>query len=334
MAHNPKLDVLRLKLKPTTSRAVTFKSFFTDNYYIGEKIPKSENTIFNKYFQRFITKIDTEEFFTEKTLQKAITAYNTKGRNRTIAPHSGNFVLQGVIEGGRYGQTRNQASLRDKKGKRKLNVDDIILDTFYFFIYTPTNSDEGIAMIQSYTEDSIRDVFISFLKSFFSGNGYYGIVVEPFVPKAYVEKFKEGAQLKGFSFTQNMIFAEDLTTAGKKGEAQMFRIRIEASLPEGTDKSIDKITSKLKLLLKSKFQEKPLEEFKARVYVQNKSRKTGAYYDVEKDLDAIRPTIFLDDEINVNSDGMPDFAQLKDFCFNLLENVKKEISILNEIKER
>lgn len=334
MAHNPKLDVLRLSLKPTTSRDVTFRQFFVDNYFIGDKSPKTDKPIFIKYFKEFIKKIDTEEFFTEKTLQKAITAYNTKGRNRTISPHSNSFVVEGVIEGGRYGQMRNQASLKNKKGKKKLSVDDIILDTFYFFIYTPMNSNEGIAMIQSYTEDSIRDIFISFLKSFFSGNGYYGIIIKPFVPKAYVEKFKKGAQLKGFSFTHNMIFAEDLAKAGKKENAELFRIRIEASLPDGADRSIGKIKEKLHLLLKSKFQDKMLEEFKTRVYIQNKIRKTGAYYDLEKDLNTIRPTIYLDDEISVNRDGMPDFIQLKNFCFNLLESVKREISILNEIKER
>ena len=336
MAHNPKLDVLRIRLKPTTNREVTFKTFFLDNYYIGEKAPRSEGIIFNKYFSQFIYKIDTEEFFTEKTLQKAITAYNTRGRNKTIHPHSVNYVIEGIIEGGRYGQTRNQASLKDKKGKKKLNVDDIILDTFYFHIYTPMDSNEGVVMIQSYTEDSIRDVFISFLRTFFSGNGYYSVTVDPFVPKAYVEKFKEGAKVRGFSFTSNMIIGEDLSTAKKGEQAELFRIRIEADVPEGSDKSLKTILRRLGFLSKKEFNGKKLEDFKTRIYLQNTnpSRNANAYYDLEKDLDTIKPTIYLDDEIDTNNDGMPNFEQLKTFCFNLLESVKKETSLLNEIKER
>lgn len=38
----------------------------------------------------------------------------------------------------------------------------------------------------------------------------------------------------------------------------------------------------------------------------------------------IRPTTYLYKKINVNEDGIPNFAELKEYCFNELENIKSE----------
>ena len=207
MAHNPKLEVYKIRLKPTTDKVVTFRDFFKQKL---SNITIGDSDLFIDYFNNFISEIDNADFFKDKKNQKAFTAYDTKTRNEnplndTIRIHSQSQIIEGVVEGGRYGQSRSMANMDNKMEKEKVKTDNIILDKFYFLIYSPLNSNTGIFMLQSYSEDSIKDVFTTFLKPFFSTDGFYNLCIEAYTPQQYIDEFKKGAALKGISFTKNLL---------------------------------------------------------------------------------------------------------------------------------
>ena len=88
-------------------------------------------------------------------------------------------------------------------------------------------------------------------------------------------------------------------------------------------------------LSSKKFDSVRLGDYKEQsIYIQDgKERK--AHFDVRKEIQSIRPTIYLVDEgVTVNeSTGQPDFVQIKNYCLNLLEEVKREYNRNDEIEE-
>src|SRR5690606_27130313 len=91
------------------------------------------------------------------------------------------------------------------------------------------------------------------------------------------------------------------------------------------------INSYLESISKFLFQNKSLENMDKKVFMKDSNnRKTS--YDVEKEINSIRPTIYLTDEgIGIDDKTkLPNFEELKEYCFKLLEEVKKELT--NEIE--
>ncbi|MBW8326541.1 MAG: hypothetical protein K0M50_17385 [Prolixibacteraceae bacterium] len=333
MAHNPKLEVFKIRLKPTTEKVVTYRDFFKQKL---NHIKAEDSDLFKDYFDNFIDTVDNNDFFKDKKNHKAFTAYDAKKRNEnplndTIRIHTQSHIIEGVVEGGRYGQSRSMANMANKMKKEKVGTSDIILDRFYFLIYTPLNSDTGILMLQSYSEDSIRDVFTTFIKPFFSTTGFYHLSIDAYVPKQYIDEFKKGAALKGISFTKNLLIGY-IGKGHSKEELEEFNIRIEIK-PNGHKSSLKKIKELIQKLSPIQFNENKLEEFSKRIYLENPKSEKSAYYDLEKDLDAIKPTIYLENRISMSIEGIPDFVELKDYCFNLLDTLKKEIQLMGKIHE-
>jgi len=333
MAHNPKLEVFIISLKPTTKRDVTFRDFYRTKLSIKDDV--DDKNLFSEYFKQFITAVDGEGFFEDKKNHKAFTAYDTRKdkenqQNNTIRPHSISHIIEGIVEGGRYGQTRSTANLSNKSKKGKLGTRDIVLDQFYFLLFTPLNTDKGIFMLQSYTEDSIRDVFTTFLKPFFSAEGFYNINIDYYTPKQYIEEFKEGAMLRSISFTKNILIGH--IGGQNEEEVEEFTIKIEVKAPN-KKVSIANLKKWIEKLSPITFKDKKLEEFSKRIYLGNSQTEKDAYYDLEKDLETIKPTIYLENRINLNNDGIPNFAELKTYCLELLDTLKNEISTINRVHE-
>lgn len=57
--------------------------------------------------------------------------------------------------------------------------------------------------------------------------------------------------------------------------------------------------------------------------IRNQVTGLTTTFDIDGEL-KIRPTTYLYKKINVNEDGIPNFAELKEYCFNELENIKSE----------
>jgi hypothetical protein len=138
MAHNPKLEVFVISLKPTTERNVTFRDFYKTKLNIREDI--DDKNLFSECFKQFINAVDGEDFFEDKKNHKAFTAYDTQKDNEnplnnSIRSHSISHIIEGVVEGGRYGQTRSTANLSNKKKRQTWNKRYCIRSILFFNFY-------------------------------------------------------------------------------------------------------------------------------------------------------------------------------------------------------
>lgn len=337
MAHNPKLEVYQVWLNPLKGAEKTFRDFFIETLPSEESLIDSDNSfIYLEFFRDFIKRVDTDKFISDNKKHKAFTAYDTRPAG-TVEPsiniHSERFIVEGTIEGGRYGQRRNKSNLGNKESKEDVEKTDIILDKFYFCLYTPLNSDLGILFVQSYSADSISDIFTDFIEGLFSKQGLYKKAkVERFVPRRIVEEFKNHSDIKKFTFSSRFVFNQ-LTNEPIGIETEEFIIKIEAIAKKGLNKEslgnwISAIGSKM-------FSNKKLNEFpKGKVYLQDSQTKKESPFDISSDID-IKPIIYLEERITIDEDGIPNFEELKEYCINLLQSeIIPEMYPSNAVTER
>lgn len=323
MAHNPKLQIFKISLNPRAkTKDACYRNFFRDKCFeTQEETDKlTDAQIFKAYHQAFIKGIDVTDFyfFKDEKNKKAITINDTNA----IKKHDSDNIIEGIIKGGRYDQEREKVNMSNKKVD-KVKKDDIILDQFYFLIYTPLKSSTGILFLQSYTEDSICDVFCKFIKSFFTyGDNYFDIRIESYMPQNLKEEYKKKAKLKGFSFSTKEIIGivgEGVTVK----EQEEFSVTINIQPIQRSN--LHSITNKVEKLLHLRFHNKELSQFSKRVYLEDDQNK-AAYYDLEKDVNHIRPTIYLENKIYIHPEnGLPDFDELKDFCMSQLKIIIQEL---------
>lgn len=323
MAHNPKLQIFKISLNPKAKiKDACYRNFFRDKCFeTQEETDKlTDAQIFKAYHQAFIKGIDVTDFdfFKDEKNKKAITINDTNA----IKKHVNDNIIEGIIKGGRYDQEREKVNMNNKTVD-KVRKDDIILDQFYFLIFTPLDSSTGILFLQSYTEDSICDVFCKFLKSFFTyADNYFDIRIEPYMPQNLKEEYKKKARLKGFSFSTKEIIGVVGEGVSVK-EQEEFCVTINIQPMEKSN--LRGIANKVEKLLHLKFHDKELSQFSKRVYLEDDHNK-GAYYDLGKDVDHIRPTIYLENRINIHPEnGLPDFGELKEFCTSQLKIIIQEL---------
>ncbi|MCZ8285791.1 MAG: hypothetical protein O9353_10090, partial [Bacteroidia bacterium] len=60
--------------------------------------------------------------------------------------------------------------------------------------------------------------------------------------------------------------------------------------------------------------------------------QTGRESPYELSGTKIKPIIYLEDKISLNND-IPDFVELKEYCFTLLEDIKREVYPIHQIHE-
>lgn len=336
MSHNPKLNVYILKLNNKNDSVETFRDLFKNKY----NIPSTENDrkVFERYFQDFLDGLGKDKFRKDTKAKKVLGVYkNSESElNFSIVPHYEEHIIEGVIDGGKYGILREYANIDNKENKQKLDAKNAVLDKFYMFLNTPLNSKYGFLLIQSYTEETIQEPLKDFIKPFFSCEDlFFNVIIEPYVPEKFINKFKEEARIRLFSFSTLMGIGNTLRDNEVKVDNNVFEvtINIKPKEPIKPDKTILKtVLSKIGL---KKFDNKNLEELESKVFVESGTNKRRANFDLKKEIESIRPTIYLEDEgIFVNPDNsMPEFQEIKKFCFSLIKEVKKEFKKNIDINE-
>lgn len=336
MSHNPKLNVYILTLNKKNDSVETFRDLFKVKYNLSTT--DNDRKVFESYFQDFLNGLGKDEFRKDTKAKKVLGVYKSgEGElNFSISPHYEEHIIEGVIDGGKYGILREYANIDNKDNKQKLDAKNAVLDKFYMFLNTPLNSKYGFLLIQSYTEETIQEPFKDFIKPFFSCEDYFfNVIIEPYVPEKFVKKFKEEARIRLFSFTTLMGIGNTLRDDEVKVGDNVFEVTINIKPKESIkpDKTIlNKVLSKIGV---KKFDNKSLDELESKVFVESGPNKRRANFDLKKEIESIRPTIYLEDEgIIVNQENsMPDFQEIKKFCFSLIKEVKKEFKKNIDINE-
>lgn len=328
---NPKLEVFKIKLQ--SQKSPSFQRLFSSTIYEDDSI------VFLDSFKKFITEIDKQAFYKDDKRKKAFTAYDTTKTEHTdasIVPHGEKCIIEGTIEGGKWGKKRKKSTIGDKNSKEDFNEDDIIIDKFYFFIHTPLDSDIGILMMQSYASDSVTDIFSKFLSDFYSHSQreFKPSKIERFYPKNIIDEFEQDSEVKKFTFSTNILVANiGSGDIGEKGHS--FSVKIEAIADENIKRSelskwLGTLTGGIVEIGKTK---KAIKDFeKGKVYLQNSKTKKQSPFEIAKNFQ-IKPVIYLNDKVDIDKNGNINYKQLKTYCMQLLDSIKPEVYPIKKIRE-
>lgn len=338
MALNPKLNIYVVSLNPKDKKkSPTYREFFKAKYHLGMFV--EDKVLLDKFFEEFLNKVGKSKFRKDKKSKKVIgvSEFNPDNNKASINVMHKRNLIEGLIDGGQYGVLRAYADVDNKIEKTNLGINKAVLDKFYICFCTPLNSAYGFLFVQSYTEATIQEPIAAFITDLLRCEDYYyNVRIEPYVPKKFVEKFKKSAKVRLFTYRSKIGLSNIMREKQHLFKGQSFDVEIRISpLDEEILPGSDMALAVRNELAQKQFDGVNLHDYDdQKVYIEQGDGHK-AHYDVKKDLETIRPTIYLTDEgIEIDSaTGQPNFTQIKNFTLSLLEEVMNEYNGYEEIEE-
>lgn len=332
MTNNSKLEFFRFKLNHKKDEYKTFRDYAVEELSISNKA--SDEKILEACFKHFIQSLKSD--YSKDDLLKRRISFEKK---KTINKHydkgpsfnSANFTLHGVINGGIYGRDRILGDNDDEDASTSLGQNKTVLQYYFFCAYLPPDHNEGLFMIHSNNrEETITTIFRNYMTKIFKGVNYRQAIAIDFCPKSFQDEFNNNSTVKSISFKTS--FVDDIhTTDGISKYFQDYEIKIEA-VPKNKQITREIVEGFFRKIGEKTFgsgkNNKQLKNFnKASVVFANEFGNTKTFEWNTRDADFV-PVVYLDGILKKkNSDGTPDFDELKEFCFTILND-----EILPEIR--
>jgi hypothetical protein len=326
MAINPKLEFFRFRLKPyKASDSKSFKMFLEEEGIIK----KNSRTPFKTFFEHFVRKLTTA--FDDKTNYKKIKIFKKSKLavlNNIPAFHTEKNLIEGIIAGGTYGSERTHEDENStEESEFLIKVGDTIYQPFYFFLYTPLEHNEGFIIVQSYATDTVTTTVRKFIEKLFVGKKYYQAQVSPWWPDEFIQENKKGAEIKSAIFNKTIVQTHLATKALEDYEKE-FNVKIIVTPRNGNtpiSKAKEVIQYFKQFLFKTPFSDVGLAEFgDPQLSVTTTINPTPKLWEWNQKDNEILPTIYLENRISINEDGIPDYDELKEFCLGLFDKLKLE----------
>ncbi len=337
MSKNPKVEFYKIILHPTpsTSNDITFKDVY-QKIYLNLKPEEeniesiSNNDLKRNFNQHFFNSIDNK-FQRDSRKRKAFYSKSIKIDGSITNPIKfslASSTISGLIKGGDYDTGKDLGDIgKPEDDTEPLDESNILLDNFYFSLYTPLNKNIAILAIHSYTKDQIADVFTPFISKLFRIPGFtYNAMLESFMPKEMQENFKKTSIVKQLNYS-NRVIVNDIEDGVIMNEEFSIKIEINSLGEQINLKNLPLWKKKIgeSILGLPNRPEKSLGSFNKQTgYLKSKGGvTTPASFQLDKNDIDIKPTIFLKNYIRVEENGIPDWPQLESFINKTLEEIVK-----------
>lgn len=334
---NPILNAYIIELNPVDkSKTTTFRSFCMKKYTSLEVID-DDKEVFKFLFEELLKDLSGDKLMKNKRSQKVFGIEPAEYiENKSIKSHSDSHIIDGIIDGGKYGIQRQVVDIDDNKNRGKLNTKNAILDKYYFLLHIPLNSSKGVLLVQSYTEETIQLPLKDFFKEFFScEKQYYNLIYKNYIPAKIIEKYLKSAEVTMFKYHKIMNLDNSMRKT-INAEIDEFEVTIQIK-PKLSNKTKITPTPENLLGIVNSFKEKVFDNKKLgetpTVFIKNQDG--NAHFDIDEEISKIEPTLYLKNEgveIDQNT-GMPNFEQIRKVCHRVLKEICNEIEDNNNIDE-
>ncbi len=326
MAHEPKLDVFKISIHPKADNPDTFKAFLESNYQV-DGIPINIDEAYTEFYKDLLSTFANNYHLNNKRKKGlGLEAREDRQFNDSIRLVSESKIIYGVLKGGRYGQNRSIGNINlPNEAHAPIGSNNIVFDNFYFLLYTPFESSKGILMIQSYTDDTVNDIFQGWLAGMMRNQNYFYPTFSAFCPERIQEEFKNNSVVKEMTFSHDIV----LDNLEERDSINADSFTIEVHIKAKDDVRLNKLPD-LKRIFKAFGLKKPenrgvirLEDFNRKVgRLVNGTRQSS--FELEGNVD-IKPTIFLRERIALQEDESPDWDSLNNFSMEILQEIIPEI---------
>lgn len=340
MAKNPKIEFYRINLTPSTEEKpdITFKDVLISKEMLGrgkestDDSPIENDKIMPFLFDNFVKDIDG---VAKKNNSKRKAFYIKQNGldplNQSITPLFEKNIIYGKIKGGSF-DTGKYLDEIDKAGDDTVSLGKtkLLSDDFYFLLYTPLNKKRGVLILQSYTQDSISDIFRPFIQNLFKSAGVSNIATTSlFMPQEIQKEFKEKSIVKKFEYNNEYVVPA-LAEEGLSENQFTINVSITSNSNQINLNNLPKwkkYLGKTILNIVSK-EERGLDTFnKRKGYLKSGIEKSNpTKFSLDSDNIEIKATIYLSNFINLEDNGTPKWDKLHTFALKTLyEDVIPEI---------
>ncbi|WP_306354113.1 hypothetical protein [Flavobacterium sp. '19STA2R22 D10 B1'] len=302
-----KLEVFTIALKPVAG----YENNLFEDLLLNIPGINSDNNLFKKFYQLFINHIDlgyTEIRGKAFTLSTDTTQYGFDSTNE---------IIWGVLKGGPKGSGKTKSPIANREEEEDLNG-NVINDKYFFYLHFPLNSNVAYIFFQIYGGTSIRGEFIQHITDLFKISGKYNKpLLFPILPNSIRDEFKNNSKIVELSYINSVLASSMTTNTEFSNLCEKYKIEISIK-PVGDNAISPERASLLNTVLSSlSFNNSPLSNVKKRkISLQNlSSKKTSTF---ELDTNDVMPRIYLNGKIPFDTNGTPNFVNLKTFCDDLL----------------
>lgn len=322
---NVRLEVFKFYLNPrkTYKGTKTFRDLFLKK--TGSPGTISNDDLFTSFFIFFVTTLDTEY---KVIRNKAFTLINDSNQTNF---QTTNTIIYGQLEGGPLGEGKTRRALANKTKGNSLNG-NVINDKYFFYMYTPMNSNFGYIMFQIYSQESIRfEFFNTIFKDIFSFSPHYVMPnIEPLIPQNIKDEFRYGAKVKELKFSETMLSNQIDQSTSFTSINESYKIEVIITPVRG-DVRMGVLETMVRPFATKVFNGITLNHFdKKKVVIQNAATKKNATFEMDGTGD-IMPRIYLKGRIGISDFGVPDFGELKTYCDEILTSLIDELPSVREI---
>jgi hypothetical protein len=342
MPHDPRIEIFKIQLYRNSSGPKTFREFFRSKsgHYLGiNPVPTTDAQILAIHGKKFIESIGIDRYKTDEKKGKGFTIsvdHSQEPPKTQLNLLTASSAIDGLFTGGKYNAVRILGKVENATEFAKINRNNIVGDQFYFLIWTPLNHNEGVAIIQGYSESRITDIVRKHIEGYFTYHKEWSCFTEVYVPESYRESFTKGARFKKATFSSSWEVSEHDQETFADRKHHTLQVKIEIIDKSNSKAPVSLLNKIVAWLGKSQFklgeeQTKALKEFdKIEAKMENGGKELGYNFENEND---VTPSIILKEEKYINLDGSPNMIAIQEFCRNLLQEVAEELSPLNGIRE-
>lgn len=194
-------------------------------------------------------------------------------------------------------------------------------------IYLPMDNNIGFLLLQYYPDITIKDEITKFIrKTLRRSRAKYDIAFSYYCSKEMSEQFSSNSILDHLTLTNPFINGDAINDKEDVENKQVNDIILKVEVASPSDKPVpySQIQGFIKKVANVILNNKAAKDYQMQTAtIRNQVTGLTTTFDIDGEL-KIRPTTYLYKKINVNEDGIPNFAELKEYCFNELENIKSE----------
>lgn len=339
--NSPRLTILKIVLVHKDDSSFSFKQAICARYNIELTIDDDE--VFEKYAKNFYRDLDTDEFVVpHEGKKKGISVKKSRAglvkhdahitlTSEEVATklvyHSNKNILEGIIIGGVYGRPRNARQLRNKNNRKAVNKDDVITDDYYSMIYLPMNHNVGYMLLQYYPDITVKNEITEFIRKTLRKNrDKYDIEFSYYCTQEMSEQFSSNSILDHITFATPFINGDTINDDNELGEQPVHDVvlRVEVSSPSNQPIQYSQLRQFLQKIWHMNLNNKAASDYQhCTATIKNTETGNTNTFEISEDL-KIRPIIYLYKKVAIDEDGIPDFVQLKSYCYSMLEVVKSE----------
>lgn len=326
-ALRPKLEFIRFSLNPKDSSYRTFRDFAVDELY--QRRPGTDIQIMKKLFDFFMNGMATDKAI-DRNIKKQIKLITTKANkyidHRPVVDTS-SYLIHGVINGGRFGRNGMMGdSSATSDDADAFGPDKTILRYYYFLLYLPLDHNEGCLIVHSNSrEETITDIFKSYISNLFRGEQYARPKLSMFAPKSFVKEYVNESIIKSLEFKETYL--DNVFTEEGIGECfKSYDVKIEITPKDGSRLNLNSLKKLHPLLQRLGFNRadhsESLNDFRSKkVKLRSPFDNSDRSFELDGDALEIVPVVYIDGRISkFNNDDTPDFAELDRLTHNIFND--------------